>query len=529
MAGRPDFDALKHPRDKRGRFTKSRTVKASAKDKAAAKAVAAAFAPGKDTLSPGYLERIAGGRSEKLDDLAEVNTALRAGDENTPGVAALDRSLIALPDDVLLSRTVPASAFGAVDPSSLAGMKVRDAGFAPAQLGTVAAGPDAVRMHIAVPAGTKAAVDPATNEVVLDRDTEMVVSHVGANTAGGHDMYLTVLPKSGAKSGVKPDGDPPPAKKADTLKVTEKPAPATVKKPAATADAPKAPAVKPGADKPEGESQVRADLMKLKVAALQAQMRERGLKPGKKRKSELVDALVADEMGHDGKADKPAEAKTEPSGPKADAGPSFDARVKTAVTGEDALNAAPLSLVRTDTHSRLGNRQGLTADQRSALLDYQGGDYALINDRLRDLDQDPAGTPDEPSTQSRIDDLDAAMTGSTLSKDVTVYRGITRSRTVFGNRVNADLTGMVWREAGFVSTTTVESVTSPFAGSKNEPLVMRIIAPAGTHAVQVSGLVDAAGHEDEAELLLDRGIQLRVATDHGFVDGVRRIDVEVVP
>jgi hypothetical protein len=304
VPGRPLFDELKHPRDKHGRFTKSRTVKASAKDRASAKAIASAFTPSKDAEGAGgkaYLEKISGGQGQDLGGLPGVNTALRAGDENAPGVAGFDQATVALPDDVLLSRLVPGSAFGSTDPQALEGMKVRDAGFAPAQLGTIPATQGAVRMHMAVPAGTKAVVNPATGEVVLDRDTEMVVAKVQPNSAGGHDMYLTVLPKVGAKSDSKTSG-PTPVKNVD-----KGGAPTGTPKPNGTAKAtpdgtPTQHAKAVNADVPPGGDQVRADLMKLKVADLQSQMRERGLKPARLRKSQLVDALVADEMGHDNTA-----------------------------------------------------------------------------------------------------------------------------------------------------------------------------------------------------------------------------------
>ena len=60
---------------------------------------------------------------------------------------------------------------------------------------------------------------------------------------------------------------------------------------------------------------------------------------------------------------------------------------------------------------------------------------------------------------------------------------------------------------------------------------MRMRVPRGTGAVAMSGQptgdMFAAG--PQGELLLQRGLPLRVTRDHGVVDGVRRLDVEVVP
>lgn len=545
MSGRSTFDELKHPRDKHGRFTKSRTVKATAKDKALAKAVAQAFSPSKDAGSPGYLAKVAGGKdsSPDLAGLGEVNTALRAGDENAPGVGAFDKSLITLPDDVLLSRRVPQSVFGSTDPMALEGMKVRDAGFAPAQLGTLPAEANAVRMHIAAPAGTKAAVNPATGEVILDRDTEMVVSHVEKNAAGGHDMYLTVLPKTGVKPGTgktpvnaEPNVDEPKPEVAKAepetgLKKAENPAgperaakPESTTKPAVKSVEQAAPKADAEADKPEGEAQVRADLMKLKVADLQSKMRERGLKPGKQRKSQLVDALVADEMGHDGKPEpsKPAEKPTEKATPKPHAEPKSHpaetptadsgTQVKNTATGDDALAAAPLGL----------SRDGVDQDQQHGLASYRDGtppnNYGGINKTLR-------GESDtSPDIQASVDSIDAAMAGSPLSKDVVVFRGIHKAAKMFGaERLAGDLTGMRWREDAYVSTAADAKGAHSFSSPGG--LRMRVLVPAGTGAVDLS----EPGDIDERELLLDRGHEFHVVADRGVVNGVREVDVQVGP
>ncbi len=470
------FDPARHPRDKRGRFTKSRTVKASAKDKQAARLVADAFRPVQAADRSGYLRKVAGDdrAGEVFGQVGDANRELRTG-RGSAAADALDQAMIDLPDDVLLSRRVPLSAFGSTDPASLQGMKVRDAGFAPAQLGTVQAGTGQVRMHIAVPAGTRAAVDPDTGEVILDRDTEMVVARV-EEVGGGHDMWLTVLPKVGAKQG------------------TSSP------------------------DTAEGADKVRADLMKLKVPELQAQMRERGLKPGRLRKTQLIDALIADETGGE------QEPETPPAGDDLPA--SFDDRLAVAAVGDAALHSAPLSLTREDTHARTGNRAGLTAQSREALLDYQGYSFMQINGALRGtLDKD---APNWGHVQEQIGALDAAMNDSRLPADVVTYRGVRYGRRIFGDRINGDLTGMRWREDAYLSTSTELSVPAGFTRG-TVGVQMRILVPAGVSAVQVSERVDGDGHDDEAELLIARGQTLQVVADRGVdADGVRVLDVEVI-
>jgi hypothetical protein len=632
------FDADKHPRDRRGRFTKSRTVRANAKDKKAVKDITDGFQPAKTGDGKAYAGKIADpGQQDAARDFAldarEINQDLRAGHADVVGVKPMDAAMRPLPEDVVLHRSVPAAAFGNVDPQSLQGMKVRDAGYSATQLDPPPPS-DGVHMFIAAPKGSPAVVNGDTGEVYLDRDSEMVVSRVEKNAASGHDMYLTVLPKTEAKTGKAPVADN--GGKADIEK------PAVADKGNKT-DTPVGQDAKPAKvepksadtsssepDKPAGGDEFRAKLMKQKVAELQAQMRERGLKPGKKRKSELVDALVVDETGHDG---KPAETvdtaktaapatsrdsvedrvrsaldtliardggrpetlislvrlrdelddlprsdldeallrldrgrvvqlepdphrialsdrakaaaiplggedmhlvtvlkpiKAKPADDHAGEPADFGSRLATAANGEDALLAAPLSLVRPDTYAKPGSKQGLTTHQRYALLDYQGSEYVKINGRLRALANGEKDTSTD-DTAELTNDLDEAMAGSPLKSDAVVYRGIRASRKVFGDRIDADLTGMEWLETGFVSTTAVESESQHFSGVRTDPVRMRILAPKGTPAIQVSVVADSVGAPDEAELLLNRDTRMRVVADRGIVDGIRHLDVEVVP
>ncbi|GGN86341.1 hypothetical protein GCM10010112_67780 [Actinoplanes lobatus] len=198
---------------------------------------------------------------------------------------------------------------------------------------------------------------------------------------------------------------------------------------------------------------------------------------------------------------------------------TFDERLATATAGKDALAAAPLNLVRKKT----APGAQLTAPQRSALNDYKKMAYATINAVLR-------GTTDHPSAVAsatpKIDAIDSAMADSALTSDVLIYRGLGSVRQFFGrDRAAEDLTGAEWHELAYVSTTTAEQTAVKFGGgsaSKGDGLVLRILAPKGTGGVTLS----AAGYE--SEILLERGRSYRVVADHGVVDGVRRLDVEML-
>jgi hypothetical protein len=535
-----DFVPSQHPRDRRGRFTKSRTVKATAKDKAAARKVAEGFAPKQVSRQERrtYLQALAGNQTGGLADVTAANQALRSG-MNAPVVDRLNGATVELPDDILLSRRVPASAFGDTDPAALQGMKVRDAGFSPAQVGTVPAADGQVRMHIAAPAGTRAVVDPQTGEVALEPGSEMVVAKVEKNAAGGHDMWLTVLPKTGGDTKVRTPEQPSgrtPEQPPQKQKVAP-PKPATPSPAAGDASHGGEPFA---ADRPEGEDQFRGDLMKLKVADLQAQMRERGLKPGKLRKSQLVDALVADEMGDDGepgKADtkvkpkprptekpqptpdepRPASAPTPPPpGPAPEnPTPAPAGGNKPTAAGNAALAAAPLGLHR--------DNSGLTPEQSDALTAFQDGhsgiSFKTIQKALR------TGKPGSDGNRAAVTGIAEAMAASKLTSDVTVYRSVSSGDGMFGKRVDGDLTGMRWREDAFVPTASEVYAVEAFEHGRPNAIRMTISAPRGMGAVDLSDPDDSS----EQELLLDKGHDFEVVGDRGVVDGIRRLDVRALP
>lgn len=477
----PKFAPSLHPRDRFGRFTRSRSTQATAGERQRAADVAKTLKPKRGVTGAkagNYLQGVSAGQHHKVVKAytagghVDTHKALRAGKTDEPTVQAMDAAMVDLPDDLVVSRRVPLAAFGSRGPQDLVGLKVKDAAYSPTAIGAVRASKGDVRMRIAVPKGTRAAVDPDTGEVILDRDLEMVVARVEDNGAGGKDMFLTVLPKDRSES-----------------------------KPSTTGSAPAS-----AGETTDDGADVRVELMKLRVSDLQSRMRERGLKPGRLRKSQLVDALVADETGADGSGNSPTDAETPPGSP---AGGSSVQGV-----GVDALTAVPKGLHRPDS--------GLNAAAAAALTEYQDGaqpGFRGINDTLR-------GGKGSEAAQSAIDGIDSAMASSLLGQDTVTYRGVRNARTMFGERLDGDLTGLEWREDAYVSTTVDESALDTFANrASRDPVRMRIVVPAGTGAVDLSDPADPS----EQELLLDRGHIFKVVADRGMVGGVRQIDVEVQP
>jgi hypothetical protein len=395
-----------HPRDKRGRFTRSATRVMTAADKKRGRKALEnmrprVFTDGGEART--YLDGLgspdaAGGVRKYLDgDWRQVNAALRAG--KPVDTAELDQAMKPLPDDLLLRRQVPLSLFAHVPMKDLEGMKVRDAAYASTSLdlGPSGGAPDTVTMHIVAPAGTKAHVNAADGEILLDRDTEVAISRVEPDGNGGWDVYGVVLPKAA------------PRKK------------------------PTSPAV---ADRPD---------------------------------------------------------------PVASRGPA---------RGDAALAASPKGLGR--------EAPGLTGDQENALRDYESAYSQAINGQLR------RGEVSDTVRKS-VEAIDTVMAGSALTADVQVWRGKQNGARMFGDRMQGDLTGMRWREDAYVSTSADERQARAFTadGDRVNPVLMRIDAPAGTGAVEISPM------GEQAELLLDRGHEFEVTSDRGPVGGVRRLDVAV--
>lgn len=438
------FNAALHPRGPNGRFTRSYARQMSALDGVKAKKAKAGFTA-KALKGPedarNYLRGLSGVKSGKnggggikqhIDSgaLGRANETLRAG-KTGPEVQAIDEEMKPLPDGLDLYRSVPAKKFGNVDPKSLDGMKVSDAGYFPTTVAPTKAAPGNVQVHVQAPAGTKAAVDADSGQVVLDHGLEMAVDSVDVAPDGSPRVNLVALP---AEPGDVPDASPEPT-------VT----------PAAPPNVPDAPA---------------------------------------------VDAPVTET----------------PAAPT----PSFDQRLAAARSGDDALASAPASMLNAES--------GLTPEQFEAVDEYRDIFYTGVNGALR-------GGASNDEIQGRIDQLDAAMASSPLTSDIVTYRGIMNASHMFGDRLDGDLTGMEWDEQAYASTSTDLAMADEFATGSSDTsrsVVMRVLVPAGTGGITLSDSnQEAVGYYPESEVLLQRGLRMRVVADNGGVP--RQLDVEVVP
>lgn len=198
----------------------------------------------------------------------------------------------------------------------------------------------------------------------------------------------------------------------------------------------------------------------------------------------------------------------------------FAERAAAAATGEDALAAARFGL------DRRPRPPEFTPEMARAVNRYTSAEYAAVNRFLRGQQLPYGYTPDDIT--DLIPDLDAALDASKLDRDVLAWRGLANARQVLGDRVDGDLTGVEWREDSYLSLTASERRGIGFAGAPSPgldtaPTLMRVLVPRGTSGIEASGM------QLEAELVLARGLRLRVVADHGLdAAGRRRIDVEVI-
>lgn len=218
--------------------------------------------------------------------------------------------------------------------------------------------------------------------------------------------------------------------------------------------------------------------------------------------------------------------------------PGFD--ITGVRTGEDALDAtrSVQTLVQAAQLGRLPDVPRLRFGDQRRLIDavydretgYAGRGYRAAN---RGLQVARGGDlPDD--IRDQVANLDQVISLGTLSDDVVLYRGVARPELLTGGR--ALQLGDEFTEYGYGSTSVSVDHAVDFARGRSTPLdeaigrpenptVVRLVAPRGQSAVQVSDLE----FPGVGEVLLPRGMSYRVVADRGVVDGVRHVDVEIIP
>lgn len=159
---------------------------------------------------------------------------------------------------------------------------------------------------------------------------------------------------------------------------------------------------------------------------------------------------------------------------------------------------------------------------QDAAATYAGPSFREINGFLRGTsDYEYTGMGDDIKT------LSDGINRNRLSTPAVVWRGIGSGARMLGSTYfdRPDLTGVEWEDPAFVSTTADEEVLirERLVRPGGDSVKMRVLLPGGTGAIRVGQW------EYEAEMLLDKGNRYRIVRDRGMVDGIRQLDVEVVP
>lgn len=141
----------------------------------------------------------------------------------------------------------------------------------------------------------------------------------------------------------------------------------------------------------------------------------------------------------------------------------------------------------------------LPAHERDALVDYSGSSYRPINEFLRG---NAVGTE---QVSSWINDIDSAMSRSSLPEDLVVHRGTGVDHWLAEHNVTkvSQLEGRVLDEKGYMSAS-----LGP-AAFGHKPAILHLRVPEGAEGIWVDGISQNAG---ERELLLGRGNQIRVTS-----------------
>lgn len=192
--------------------------------------------------------------------------------------------------------------------------------------------------------------------------------------------------------------------------------------------------------------------------------------------------------------------------------------------GQAALDAAPLDM--NDEKLAVNGTRGIDSD-RDQIRQYKGVAYAGTNRYLRI----GSGSFLRPN----IEAIDRSIKKSKLRNDVVVFRGVKDPRSIFGDRIDNDLTGLEWIDEAYLSTTADPRISDGFASrtdSVDGGMVITMRVPKGASMLRLSDFAPVDEKIDstsaEAELLGGRGWKLRIVKDNGKSDGLRRVEVEVI-
>lgn len=173
----------------------------------------------------------------------------------------------------------------------------------------------------------------------------------------------------------------------------------------------------------------------------------------------------------------------------------------------------------------------LPKNQLEAAYRYTGSYYDNINSALRSDTGDWGSSSKKTKLLETITDLDAAIAGSSVGRDLKVFRGIQSgyARTLKELHDKGKLVGSILEDKGYSSTTVDKDIADDWAAGG---AVMHMNVPKSAKGVYVGG--DKYGskysqHPSEQELLLGRRTKQVVTHAETDTNGLLRIHTNVIP
>jgi ADP-ribosyltransferase exoenzyme len=164
-----------------------------------------------------------------------------------------------------------------------------------------------------------------------------------------------------------------------------------------------------------------------------------------------------------------------------------------------------------DYEAKVGD---LDSDEGYALARYTGGEFADMNQRLRD-----GQPPTDADTDRGIDAMQR------LASRYQTPERVEARRYVDADAIPDSIKpGDTFTEPGFSSTTLRDDPPSMFT---DKPVEMTIDVPKGSDAIIVNGT--HRGVTEEQEMILSPGTQYQVTSDEVGADGQRKVRVTAIP
>lgn len=152
--------------------------------------------------------------------------------------------------------------------------------------------------------------------------------------------------------------------------------------------------------------------------------------------------------------------------------------------------------------------KGLTSGEKEAFIGYSKQGAGPINNFLRKGTLGDENNPFEPQKPSvvhkRIAHLDAAIAKTSVPNDIMVTRGFHHEGLLTAMKSGKDLTGDVFHDNAFVSTSV--NASGGFGGG----IKMRIHVPKGAKGAYMDGKMKLTKFPGETELLLGRDSNFRI-------------------